>query len=442
MRVVVSADATSLRATRARRRARVSRDRLHLFFFLTTFIRENRFPNLHNRRRTTALRHARGRLRVTVVHRALRAAGQSSTMEDADRLLLLALGRVGCSIPANVRSMADVVTENALPAMCASCLRALDASGEGAAGTGTVSPSPEPYPAEATARIRACEALAARLNAIARSRRRARIRRVGGKRTVDVCRRASRPRRRRATRARFCWTPRTPRGARVGSALPIRTFLATRAEPTRHRRRGPRNATRRMSTPTSLPRQPYRARRRAHARRRKASRRGARGAARGARRRGGSGVVARGVGAFARAGGRVSIPRRGRRGRHQRGDVQALHRDPRELRAAGGERRPRVARNARDRIAGPNARARGGARRRNGARATRAARGDRGRGEEKPARRVRRVRSFSERSRVLLKLSSESRGCVVLRCEEDVVVIEIAERGTNRVLFVARLAFL
>ena len=106
---------------------------------------------------------------MTVVHRALRAAGQSYTMEDADRLLLLALGRVGCSIPANVRSMADVVTENALPAMCASCLRALDASGEGAAGTGTVSPSPEPYPAEATARIRACEALAARLNAIARS---------------------------------------------------------------------------------------------------------------------------------------------------------------------------------------------------------------------------------------------------------------------------------
>ena len=106
---------------------------------------------------------------MTVVHRALRAAGQSSTMEDADRLLLLALGRVGCSIPANVRSMADVVTENALPAMCASCLRALDASGEGASGTGTVSPSPEPFPAEATARIRACEALAARLNALARS---------------------------------------------------------------------------------------------------------------------------------------------------------------------------------------------------------------------------------------------------------------------------------
>ena len=106
---------------------------------------------------------------MTVVHRALRAAGQSYTMEDADRLLLLALGRVGCSIPANVRSMADVVTENALPAMCASCLRALDASSEGAAGTGTVSPSPEPYPVEATARIRACEVLAARLNALARS---------------------------------------------------------------------------------------------------------------------------------------------------------------------------------------------------------------------------------------------------------------------------------
>ena len=107
---------------------------------------------------------------MTVVHRALRAAGQSSTMEDADRLLLLALGRVGCSVPANVRSMADVVAANALPAMCASCLRALDASRvSGAAGDGTVSPSAEPYPADAAARIRACEALAARMNALARS---------------------------------------------------------------------------------------------------------------------------------------------------------------------------------------------------------------------------------------------------------------------------------
>jgi len=41
-----------------------------------------------------------------------------------------------------------------------------------------------------------------------------------------------------------------------------------------------------------------------------------------------------------------------------------------------------------------------------------------------------------------MKLSSESCRCVVVRCEEDVVVIEIAERGTNRVLFVARVAFL
>ena len=91
------------------------------------------------------------------------------TMEDADRLLLLALGRVGCSVPANVRSMADVVAANALPAMCASCLRALDASRvSGAAGDGTVSPSAEPYPADAAARIRACEALAARMNALAR----------------------------------------------------------------------------------------------------------------------------------------------------------------------------------------------------------------------------------------------------------------------------------
>mmetsp|Transcript_14263 Transcript_14263/g.61102 ORF Transcript_14263/g.61102 Transcript_14263/m.61102 type:complete len:292 (-) Transcript_14263:2779-3654(-) len=91
-------------------------------------------------------------------------------MEDADRLLLLALGRVGCSVPANVRSMADVVAANALPAMCASCLRALDASRvSGAAGDGTVSPSAEPYPADAAARIRACEALAARMNALARS---------------------------------------------------------------------------------------------------------------------------------------------------------------------------------------------------------------------------------------------------------------------------------
>jgi cell fate (sporulation/competence/biofilm development) regulator YlbF (YheA/YmcA/DUF963 family) len=91
-------------------------------------------------------------------------------MEDADRLLLLALGRVGCSVPANVRSMADVVAANALPAMCASCLGALDASRvSGAAGDGTVSPSAEPYPADAAARIRACEALAARMNALARS---------------------------------------------------------------------------------------------------------------------------------------------------------------------------------------------------------------------------------------------------------------------------------
>ena len=91
-------------------------------------------------------------------------------MEDADRLLLLALGRVGCSVPANVRSMADVVAANALPAMCASCLGALDASRvTGAAGDGTVSPSAEPYPADAAARIRACEALAARMNALARS---------------------------------------------------------------------------------------------------------------------------------------------------------------------------------------------------------------------------------------------------------------------------------
>lgn len=91
-------------------------------------------------------------------------------MEDADRLLLLALGRVGCSVPANARSMADVVAANALPAMCASCLGALDASRvSGAAGDGTVSPSAEPYPADAAARIRACEALAARMNALARS---------------------------------------------------------------------------------------------------------------------------------------------------------------------------------------------------------------------------------------------------------------------------------
>ena len=91
-------------------------------------------------------------------------------MEDADRLLLLALGRVGCSVPANVRSMADVVAANALPAMCASCLGALDASRvSGAAGDGTVSPSAEPYPADAAARIRACEALAARMNALAQS---------------------------------------------------------------------------------------------------------------------------------------------------------------------------------------------------------------------------------------------------------------------------------
>jgi cell fate (sporulation/competence/biofilm development) regulator YlbF (YheA/YmcA/DUF963 family) len=91
-------------------------------------------------------------------------------MEDADRLLLLALGRVGCSVPANVRSMADVVAANALPAMCASCLGALDAFRvSGAAGDGTVSPSAEPYPADAAARIRACEALAARMNALARS---------------------------------------------------------------------------------------------------------------------------------------------------------------------------------------------------------------------------------------------------------------------------------
>lgn len=91
-------------------------------------------------------------------------------MEDADRLLLLALGRVGCSVPANVRSMADVVATNALPAMCASCLGALDASRvSGAAGDGTVSPSAEPYPVDAAARIRACEALAARMNALARS---------------------------------------------------------------------------------------------------------------------------------------------------------------------------------------------------------------------------------------------------------------------------------
>jgi len=92
------------------------------------------------------------------------------TMEDADRLLLLALGRVGCSVPANVRSMADVVAANALPAMGASCLGTLDASRvSGAAGDGTVSPSAEPYPADAAARIRACEALAARMNALARS---------------------------------------------------------------------------------------------------------------------------------------------------------------------------------------------------------------------------------------------------------------------------------
>ena len=91
-------------------------------------------------------------------------------MEDADRLLLLALGRVGCSVPANVRSMADVVAANALPAMGASCLGTLDASRvSGAAGDGTVSPSAEPYPADAAARIRACEALAARMNALARS---------------------------------------------------------------------------------------------------------------------------------------------------------------------------------------------------------------------------------------------------------------------------------
>jgi len=91
-------------------------------------------------------------------------------MEDADRLLLLALGRVGCSVPANVRSMADVVAANALPGMCASCLGALDASRvSGAAGDGTVSPSAEPYPVDAAARIRACEALAARMNALAQS---------------------------------------------------------------------------------------------------------------------------------------------------------------------------------------------------------------------------------------------------------------------------------
>ena len=90
-------------------------------------------------------------------------------MEDADHLLLLALGRVGCSVPENVRCMADVIAEDALPAMCASCIRALGASREGAEANGTVSPSPEPFPTEAAARIRACEHLAERLNALARS---------------------------------------------------------------------------------------------------------------------------------------------------------------------------------------------------------------------------------------------------------------------------------
>ena len=102
-------------ATTTRRRA--NRSRAFFFFF---------FDNIHSReslpvssqvaivdeRQHSVTRE--GRLRVTSPSGA-EAAGQSSTMEDADRLLLRALGRVGCSIPANVRSMADVVDGKRAP---------------------------------------------------------------------------------------------------------------------------------------------------------------------------------------------------------------------------------------------------------------------------------------------------------------------------------------
>ena len=374
---------------------------------------------------------------MTVVHRALRAAGQSSTMEDADRLLLLALGRVGCSIPANVRSMADVVTENALPAMCASCLRALDASGEGAAGTGTVSPSPEPYPAEATARIRACEALAARLNAIARSE--------GAAPESDVL---------GETKQWTCVDVLVPAEATARDACAFLLDASYAARSARRKRASDSNVSRHASgtDTTSASRTTERdalyeyadvpsatavLARVAGSRAASASRRGARGAARGARRRGAL-ASSRAALAFARAGGRLYAPA-GFRGTPS-ARRSALHRDPRgfERLAANADRawRETLAIESLDRT---RERAERASKKR--ARATRGSRRC-GRGEEKPARRVRRVRSFSERSQVLLKLSSESRGCVVLRCEEDVVVIEIAERGTNRVLFVARLAFL
>jgi hypothetical protein len=47
-------------------------------------------------------------------------------MEDSDKLLLLALQRVGCSFPENVRSMQDVLKANALATMCASFLWVFD----------------------------------------------------------------------------------------------------------------------------------------------------------------------------------------------------------------------------------------------------------------------------------------------------------------------------
>jgi len=79
---------------------------------------------------------------------------------------LLALRRAGCSVPENVRTMEDVVTENALPGMCAWCLRGLESLGCG----GDSIPSPtKAFPTRAFARVRACADLAAQLTALARS---------------------------------------------------------------------------------------------------------------------------------------------------------------------------------------------------------------------------------------------------------------------------------
>ena len=83
-------------------------------------------------------------------------------MEEADQILLLTLGRLGCTIPEGITSVADVVENDALVPICSSCLRVIQPD--------DAVPPPLCLPPEMSGRFRVGTELAARLQACGYSR--------------------------------------------------------------------------------------------------------------------------------------------------------------------------------------------------------------------------------------------------------------------------------